>query len=191
MTGQGAASHSGYMIPLLSLTGWHPVASFTLPSYSAGGVYVNELHVRFPQSLRFQRFGFRDSLCSLLALCDMSGDLSPYFARYSLIVVNTGKYDTIGKPPLRVLQGAPQAMKRVYVKPEALLNRPRCLKAAMRIRKSVERVFGDVKVWHGMGRARYRGLGQVKVQVLMTLIVANAKKMAKLLAAKGVPRHRA
>jgi len=77
--------------------------------------------------------------------------------------------------------------KRVYVKPEALLNRPRGLKAAMRIRKSVERLFGDVKVWHGMRRARYRGLGRVTVQVLMTLIVTNAKKMAKLLAAKGVP----
>ena len=73
------------------------------------------------------------------------------------------------------------------MKPEALLNRPRGLKAAMGVRRSVERVFGDVKVWHGMGRARYRGLEQVKVQVLMTLIVANAKKMAKLLAAKGLP----
>lgn len=99
MTGQGAASHSGYMIALLSLTGWRPVASFTLPSYSARDVYVNELHARFRQSLRFQRFGFRDSLCSLLALYDMSGDLSPYFARYSLIVVNTGSTITIGKPP--------------------------------------------------------------------------------------------
>lgn len=73
------------------------------------------------------------------------------------------------------------------MKPEALENRPRGLKAAMWIRKSVERLFGDVKTWHGMRRARYRGLGRVTVQVLMTLIVANAKKMANLLAAKGVP----
>ena len=73
------------------------------------------------------------------------------------------------------------------MKPEALLNRPRGLKAAMGVRRSVERVFGDVEVWLGMGGARYRGLEQVKVQVLMTLIVANAKKMAKLLAAKGLP----
>jgi len=77
--------------------------------------------------------------------------------------------------------------KRVYVKPETLENRPRGLKAAMRIRKSVERLFGDVKAWHGMSRARYRGLGRVTVQVLMTLIVANVKKMAKLLTAKGEP----
>lgn len=42
----------------------------------------------------------------------------------------------------------------------------------------MERLFGGAKVWHRMGRASYRGLGRVTIQVVMTLIVANAKKMA-------------
>jgi IS5 family transposase len=72
-----------------------------------------------------------------------------------------------------------ETRKKVYVKPGMLENRRRGLKAAMLIRKSVEHLFGDVKTWHGMRRPRYRGLGRVTIQVLMTLIVANAKKMAK------------
>jgi hypothetical protein len=48
----------------------------------------------------------------------------------------------------------------------------------MRVRKTVERLFGEAKVWHRMGRARYRGLGRVAMGVIMTLIVMNAKKMA-------------
>jgi hypothetical protein len=35
-------------------------------------------------------------------------------------------------------------------------------------------------------RGPYRGLGRVTVQVLMTLILANAKKMAKLLTSPTV-----
>jgi len=53
----------------------------------------------------------------------------------------------------------------------------------MRVRKTVERLFGEAKVWHRMGRARYRRRGRVSIQVIMTLIVANAKKMAARLAA--------
>jgi hypothetical protein len=48
----------------------------------------------------------------------------------------------------------------------------------MRVRKTVERLFGEAKLWHRMGRARYRGLGRVAIGVIMTLIVINAKKMA-------------
>jgi len=68
--------------------------------------------------------------------------------------------------------------KRVYVKPEVFEHRPRGLKRAMRVRKTVERLFGEAKVWHRMGRARYRGRARVAIQVIMTLIVLNAKKMA-------------
>jgi hypothetical protein len=66
----------------------------------------------------------------------------------------------------------------VYVKPEVFEHRPRGLKRAMRLRKTVERLFGEANLWHRMGRARYRGLGRVAIGVIMTLIVINAKKMA-------------
>jgi IS5 family transposase len=79
--------------------------------------------------------------------------------------------------------GASASRKRVYVKPEVSEHRPRGLKRAMRVRKKVERLFGEAKVWHRMGRARYRGRGRVTIQVIMTLVVANAKKMAARLAA--------
>ena len=51
--------------------------------------------------------------------------------------------------------GKPGTRKRVCVKPEVLLNRPRGLKAAMRVHKSIECLFGDVEVWHRMRRARH------------------------------------
>jgi len=52
---------------------------------------------------------------------------------------------------------------------------------ALRIRKMVERKFGEAKKWHGMARARYRGKAKVKIQVLMTFLVLNVKRMARLL----------
>jgi len=79
--------------------------------------------------------------------------------------------------------GASETRKRVYVKPEVFEHRPRGLKRAMRVKKTVERLFGEAKVWHRMGRARYRGRGRVAIQVIMTLIVANVKKMATRLRA--------
>lgn len=44
--------------------------------------------------------------------------------------------------------------KRVYLKPEVFAHRPRGIKRAMRIRKTIERVFGEVKTWHGLYQAR-------------------------------------
>jgi IS5 family transposase len=52
---------------------------------------------------------------------------------------------------------------------------------ALRIQKMVERKFGEAKKWHGMGRARYRGRAKVKIQVLMTFLVVNVKRMTRLL----------
>ncbi len=86
--------------------------------------------------------------------------------------------DCLGCPMRSSCLGARATRKRVYVKPEVFEHRPRGLKRAMRLRKTVERLFGEAKVWHRMGRARYRGLGRVAIGVIMTLIVMNAKKMA-------------
>lgn len=38
----------------------------------------------------------------------------------------------------------------------------------------MERLFGELKTWHRMVRARYRGPGRVTSQVLTTLIASNA-----------------
>jgi IS5 family transposase len=86
--------------------------------------------------------------------------------------------DCLGCPMRSSCLEARATRKRVYVKPEVFEHRPRGLKRAMRVRKTVERLFGAAKVWHRMGRARYRGLGRVAIGVIMTLIVLNAKKMA-------------
>jgi len=72
-----------------------------------------------------------------------------------------------------------QTRKVVYVRPEVFENRPRGIKRAMRIRCAIERAFGEAKTWHRMARARYRGLGRVTIQVLMTFMCMNAKKIAR------------
>ena len=47
-------------------------------------------------------------------------------------------------------------------------------------RPLVERFFAEVKQWHGLGRARYWGLAKMEVQVAMTALAYNQKKMVKL-----------
>lgn len=54
-------------------------------------------------------------------------------------------------------------------------------KEALKIRPIVERRFGGGKKWLGLGRARYRGKWRVAIQVLMTFLVMNVKRMVKLL----------
>jgi len=50
------------------------------------------------------------------------------------------------------------------------------------MRKTIERAFSEVKAWHRMARARYRGLDRMTIQVLMTFMVMNVKKMARAMA---------
>jgi len=52
---------------------------------------------------------------------------------------------------------------------------------ALSLRKMIERKFGEAKKWHRMDRARYRGKEKVKIQVLMTFIVLNIKKITRLI----------
>ena len=47
-------------------------------------------------------------------------------------------------------------------------------------RSLVERFFAETKQWHGLGRARYRGLDKTKVQVIWTALAYNLKRMVKL-----------
>jgi len=59
---------------------------------------------------------------------------------------------------------------------------------ALNKRKSIERKFGEAKKWHELRRARYRGKWRVAIQVLMTFIVVNVKRMVKILK-KGLKKE--
>jgi transposase len=50
-----------------------------------------------------------------------------------------------------------------------------------RRKETIERVFADAKEKHGMRFARHNGLSKVKTQVLLTFMVMNLKKLAKLI----------
>jgi len=82
-----------------------------------------------------------------------------------------------------------QSRKSVYVKPSVRKCRSKGMRRAMQIRRTIERMFGDAKRWHGMGRARYTGLGRVTIQVLLTFMVCNVKKMLKKIL-ETKPKHR-
>ena len=57
-------------------------------------------------------------------------------------------------------------------------------KRVLKLRKMIERKFAEAKKWHGMSRARYRGKWKVAIQILMTFLVINAKRIARLLKEK-------
>lgn len=84
---------------------------------------------------------------------------------------------------------ASRRAKIVYYRADLHEHRPKGIHQAMRIRRTVERVFGDAKYWHRMERSRYTRRRRVATQVLLTMTVLNAKKMVKLLTApKRAPR---
>ncbi|MFZ5769618.1 MAG: transposase [Bacillota bacterium] len=55
----------------------------------------------------------------------------------------------------------------------------------------MERVFGEAKKWHGLGRARYRGKWRVYVQAAITFAVMNVKKIVNLCRKRAVVCPRA
>lgn len=59
-------------------------------------------------------------------------------------------------------------------------NTPQRIQAFIQ-RKAIERKFGEAKKWHNLARARYRGRWRVAIQVLMTFLVINVKRIIKLL----------
>lgn len=48
-------------------------------------------------------------------------------------------------------------------------------------RKMIEPKIGEAKKWHNLSRARYRGKWKVAIQVLMTFLVINIKRIIKLI----------
>lgn len=76
---------------------------------------------------------------------------------------------------------------RIYVSDSHLLYLkadPEERKKALEKRKRIEAKFGEAKKHHQMARARYRGRWRVAIQVFMTFIVMNLKRMVKLFKAK-------
>ena len=57
----------------------------------------------------------------------------------------------------------------------------RVSEAAKSIRPIIEHKFADMKKYHGLGFARYIGLIKTRVQVYMTALSANVKRMIKLI----------
>jgi len=57
-------------------------------------------------------------------------------------------------------------------------------KKALSKRRRIEAKFGEAKTHHRMARARYRGRWRVAIQVFMTFMVMNLKRMVKLLEIK-------
>ncbi len=51
-------------------------------------------------------------------------------------------------------------------------------------RPKIEHKFGELKNWHGLGRARYWGLVKVTIQCLVSCIVVNCKRLVKLVLEK-------
>jgi len=54
-------------------------------------------------------------------------------------------------------------------------------KYALLERSRIEPKCAEVKRFHGLSRARYRGLSRLKIQAYLTAIVVNLKRMAKLM----------
>ena len=51
---------------------------------------------------------------------------------------------------------------------------------SQRERPNIERKFAEQKKYHGLSQARHWGLAKVTIQVLITALVVNCKKLAKL-----------
>ncbi|HBR17405.1 MAG TPA: hypothetical protein DD725_07345 [Deltaproteobacteria bacterium] len=68
------------------------------------------------------------------------------------------------------------------------LKKPKAKEMAV-FRKSVERIIAEAKGFHGMSRARLRGISNVKEQCLMTAVVQNIKRLAAWTKKKASPAN--
>lgn len=78
---------------------------------------------------------------------------------------------------------------RIYLSGSHLLfikTNPEENRKALEKRKRIEAKFGEAKRHHQMARAKYRGRWRVAIQVFMTFIVMNLKRVVKLLKTKKV-----
>lgn len=54
-------------------------------------------------------------------------------------------------------------------------------------KETIERVFADAKVKHGMRYTQFRGLARLKMQALLTFSCMNLKKLASWKRKNGLP----
>lgn len=79
---------------------------------------------------------------------------------------------------------SPQAVRQVtrfdngYVeRAVAACRHPRGRRLLQRRQTCIEGLFGQAKNWHGLRRARWRGLVKMRMQILLTAAVLNVKKL--------------
>ncbi len=51
----------------------------------------------------------------------------------------------------------------------------------VKVRYRIERTFGEAKLWHRLGLARYRSLASFRIQSYMTFTAINLKRLVWLL----------
>ncbi|MEE8434095.1 MAG: IS5 family transposase [bacterium] len=61
------------------------------------------------------------------------------------------------------------------------LTRTRGYQISRKLRHRIEHLFGEAKLTHGLGRARYRGLAKMNEQATLTAIAQNLKRLVKFL----------
>lgn len=61
------------------------------------------------------------------------------------------------------------------------LSRTRGYQISRKLRHRIEHLFGEAKLTHGLGRARYRGLAKMNEQATLTAIAQNLKRLVKFL----------
>jgi IS5 family transposase len=54
-------------------------------------------------------------------------------------------------------------------------------RAGVRLRYRIERTFGEAKLWHRLGLARYRGVANFRIQSYMTFMATNLKRILWIL----------
>lgn len=86
-----------------------------------------------------------------------------------------------GKP------AASQMGARIWMSWRLWVDVRRRRRGQYRHRYTIEQKNAELKRWHGLARARYWGRLKVHGQVLLAAIVVNAKRVVKLLRARGRP----
>jgi len=101
-----------------------------------------------------------------------------YFSSYSCRDCERKKKCRLNKDRARIYLSGSHLL---FIKTDPEENRK-----ALEKRKRIEAKFGEAKKHYQMARAKYRGRWRVAIQVFMTFIVMNLKRVVRLLKAKKV-----
>jgi len=108
---------------------------------------------------------------------------APLLAGYAYEAEPTWKRNT-NKPDIR--RKREQKIKDVHTRNTArVIAQTNEYKLSQKLRKRSEHIFAEAKQWHGLDRARCRGLTPVEQQALMTATVQNIKRLVSHCLRKG------